>query len=121
MVRQLLPNLLTPFLMFLVSSPHVIRIRYSQFLDEILEFTSNYKYVIYSIDEEDEDTGVYSISGDVLTLSDVEDVFRFSVSGDTLILEANFYYNPETEDEYETKPEDENCVPVVERWTLKRM
>ncbi len=77
--------------------------------------------------EKEADLGIYSINDDVLKFvwdDDEEDLYKFSLSGDTLILYEYCYYVPETESVYDTYdhvPEGVECVRAERQFIYKRM
>ena len=77
--------------------------------------------------EKEADLGVYSINDNVLKFvwdDNTEDLYRFSLSGDTLILYEDCFYCPETDSVYDTidsVPEHEEYVRAERQFIYKRI
>lgn len=97
---------------------------------DYLDFASDGNFSNEWITEEGEkeaDLGVYSINDDVIKFvwdDDEEDLYGFSLSGDTLILYEYCFYVPETDTIYETYdsvPENVESVRAERQFIYKRI
>ena len=85
------------------------------------EFTNGGKAVLCGL--EDDASGTYSITGDntvTITIAGVQMKYTFTVTGDTLVLEREYYLDQSTDTEYETEPENVSTVKAKEKTTYKR-
>lgn len=93
---------------------------------DILEFKSDGTYVSTSEIEGDTEvvTGKYTINGDVLTITDdkfkEEEKIKFSLSGNTLVVYEEGYYDAAKDEFYDTQPEGEDFPKVKMSMTYKR-
>jgi len=68
-------------------------------------------------------SGKYSITDDTsvtLSLEGETMKYQYTVSDGTLVLSRDYYVNPTTDEEYDTKPEGVNVDQANEKYTLKR-
>ena len=93
---------------------------------DILEFKSDGTYVSTSEIEGDTEvvTGKYTLNGDVLTITaDIfkeEEKIKFSLSGNTLVVYEEGYYDAAKDEFYDTQPEGEDFPKVKMSMTYKR-
>lgn len=94
---------------------------------DIIEFKSDGTYVSTSVDEDGDKEvvkGKYSVNGSVLTATfddgDSEKI-NFSVSGNTLVLYEEGYYDMLNDEMYDKQPEGADYPKVKESMIYKRM
>ena len=109
----------------IASGGESITISKENLSDDILEFKDNgtFKAIIEEEGVKEEFSGTYKISGNILTTTDEEGTenIKFSISGNKLTLQYEYYYDEENDEEYETQPAGKNYPKVTESLIYTRM
>lgn len=92
---------------------------------DIMEFKNDGTYTTTSEydGEKEVSTGKYTTKGNVLTLTneDGTENIKFSISGNKLTLQGEYYYDEENDEEYETQPTGKNYPKVTASFIYTRI